>query len=184
VTPTHPLSWVPAEQEKYFFIVLLALCLVGIAGMGVADNHLRTEVTPLGIVSFQFVGNSAEAGRALSAWGEEGRVYAAFSLGLDYLFLTANALLCAFLAGLVGRKAEGRLPLVAALSSWVAWAFILAGVFDATENVAFLVVVTGGSNDLWPLLGTLFASLKFALMGLGMSYLLAAGSLCAFTSSS
>ena len=112
MTPTHPLSWVPAGQEKYFFIVLLALCFVGIAGMGVADNHLRTEVTPLGIVSFQFVGNSAEAGRALSAWGEEGRVYAAFSLGLDY-FSSQRMLYCAhfWLDWWVGKQRAGYLSL-------------------------------------------------------------------------
>ncbi len=182
MTLTHPLSWVPVEQEKAFLIALIVLCLVGIAGMGVADHHLRSEITPMGIVSFQLDGNLAEAERVLSTWGEEGRIWAAFSLGIDYLYLTANALLWALLAGWVGRKAQGRLPLVATLSPWIAWAFILAAVFDAVENVAFLIVVTGGSADPWLSLGTLFASMKFTLMGLGMTYLLVAGGLCAFTS--
>lgn len=170
-----PLSWIPQEHEKKVVISLLVLCFVGLVGLAVADQSLRSEVTPLGIVSLQFVGNAAEAQRVLSTWGEEGRVAAAFSLGVDYLFLTANALLLAFLAGLVGRKASGRSPLITTLSPWVAWAFILAGACDATENAAFFIVLVGDTGDFWPCLGTWFATVKFSLLGLGMIYLLGSG---------
>ncbi len=178
MAPPHPLYWVPAEHEKKFLYSVLSLLFLSMTGLGIADHHLQNEVTPLGIVSFQMVGNVAEAQRALSAWGESGRMFAAFSLGMDYLFLVANALLFAYLAGLVGRKAEGRLPVIASLSAWVAWLFIVAGVFDSIENAAFLVVLAGSSENLWPCLGTLFALLKFLLIGLGVLYLLAGSCLC------
>ncbi len=178
MAPSHPLSWVPVDHERVFLVTLILANVLVMAGMGMADRHLRTEVTPLGIASFEFVGNSSSADRALSAWGETGRVYAAFSLGLDYLFLLLYSLLSAFLAGLVGRKLEGRFPLVSQLAVWVAWAFVFTGFFDALENTVLIAVVVGASHDLWARLGLVFASMKFALAAVGATYLLVGGGLC------
>jgi hypothetical protein len=168
----HPLSWIPKERERIVLLVLLALEALSISLLALADFQLRTDFTPMGIVSFQFAGNGVEAKRALMAWGEGGRIYAAFCLGADYLFLVVNALLLALLAGMLGRKLKTTHPGFWRLSAATAWVFILAGVCDAIENALFIPIITGQDLDPWARWGMIFASAKFLLLGSGMLYLL------------
>ncbi len=83
VVPNHPLAWFPVEHEKTLLIMLVIATALVTIGIGVADAHLRTDVTPMGIASFEFVQNAENANRAIAAWGETGRAYAALSFGLD-----------------------------------------------------------------------------------------------------
>lgn len=170
--PAHPLSWIPKERERIVLLVLLALEVLSISLLALADFQLRSDVTPMGIVSFQFLGNGVDAKRALMAWGEGGRIYAAFSLGADYLFMVVNALLLALLAGMLGRKLKTSRPGFWSLSAAMAWVFILAGVCDAIENALFIPIITGQDLDPWARWGMIFAAGKFCLLGLGMLYLL------------
>ncbi len=177
MAPSHPLSWIPVRHERAILVTLILANILVMLGMGMVDGHLRTEATPFGIASFEFIGDAASAERALSAWGEKGRAYAAFSLGLDYLFLVLYSLLAAMLAGTMSRKLERRFPRISKLSVWVAWTFLFTGLFDAMENTALVAVVMGASDDLWPHLGLLFASIKFTLAAVGATYLLVVGCL-------
>lgn len=172
MTLPHPLSWFPVKYEGVLLVTLVIATALATAGILNADGNLRTEVTPLGITSFELIGNLPDAQRALVAWGEMGRAYAAFSFGLDYLYIVAYCLLSILISRSVGRSTEARFPLVSGLSVWVGWLFVGVGLLDALENTVLMLVVFGSGNALWPKLGFVFASLKFSMAGMGALYLL------------
>jgi hypothetical protein len=76
----------------------------------------------------------------IEAWNETERIDAAFSLGLDFLYLclysTTIAFACLWAAG-VFRARRGKL---AAAGAWLAWWQWLAALLDAAENTALLCV--------------------------------------------
>jgi urease beta subunit len=59
-------------------------------GLQVTGAPLRTDVSPHGIISFEFAGELDLAQRMVESWGSTGRIYAGLNLGLDYLFLAVN----------------------------------------------------------------------------------------------
>jgi hypothetical protein len=64
--------------------------ILSIAVMVALDDQgsrLKTEASPWGIVSFEFVGSGEAAARMLAGWGERGRLIAGINLGLDFLFI-------------------------------------------------------------------------------------------------
>jgi hypothetical protein len=112
----HPFEFLSASGQKWAFIVFFFLSIMVMAGLQVTGVHLRTEVAPRGIISFEFAGELALAQRMVESWGSKGQVYAGLNLGLDYLFLVVYA--CAIALGCV-LVARGLLQRVAALSNLV-----------------------------------------------------------------
>lgn len=130
----------------------------------------------VGIVAFELAGRSERARQLMDRWGSEGREAARKSLLLDFLFPPTyagfQALAC--LASSDALDARGRKRLAAAGGA-LAWAQGAAAAFDYLENISLLRVL-GGREDLAPL-ARRAARIKFALIGLGLSYLGVAGAL-------
>ena len=125
------------------------------------DLSLRTPVTPAGIVSFELAATSADADAALFAWGDDGQVYAVYSVVWDYLFMIGYGLWMSRLALHAGQRLRGRSKIVAGWGGALAKVVWFAVLMDALENAALLVVLTHGGAQPWPGLAAAAAGVKF-----------------------
>lgn len=165
---------------QWLFWPALILALVIFAVFSVLDAPLRNAAAPNGIISFELAGSVARAQAMIDSWDARARLYAAFGLGLDYLFMVSYALAiglgCLRAAGVLGR----RWPRLAGLGRLLAWGLSLAALLDAIENFALTtMLLAGAASAPWPALAAGCAAVKFALVGLGLLYALAGGAMWA-----
>ena len=99
-------------------------------------------------------------------------LYAAFSLGLDYLFMPLYALAIALGALLAGGRHSGWVKSLGAVAGWGA---LGAAAFDAVENFALWQLLTNEVARPWPELAAICAKIKFGLILVGIVYALIAG---------
>jgi len=154
---------------------LLAAGIATIAlflAMGPADERMRDTGGP-GIVPFELSGGQDRADEILAEWGEEGQDAARESLWIDFGFLVAYG---AFLT--LGLAASRDLAMargwrrLSAIGTFVLPFGVLAAGFDALENACLLLTIEG-AGAAFPLLATVFAACKFALLGIAIAYLIA-----------
>jgi len=124
-----------------------------------------------GMVAFELTNNIHDARIMVDMWGEKGRLVAAFSLGLDYLYLIAYALFLGIIAYETGKKLTGRSALLAKPGYWLSWLMILAAVYDAIENFALIRILTGCQYSLWATTAYYFATIKFAIVIITLVYI-------------
>jgi len=137
------------------------------------DIPLQNSVAPNGIISFELAADYSESQEMIHSWNSKAKMYAAFSLGIDYLFLVAYgiflSLLCAFLAFKVSlRKFFYNAGIL------ISYGVLLAAVLDAIENFALFKLLFGSSNEFYPLLASGSAIIKFMLVLLSFVYILSA----------
>jgi hypothetical protein len=97
-------------------------------------------------------------------------IYAAFELGLDYLFMPAYAL--ALSVGIL--LASGRHGgILRRAGSWMGWVTFAAAGFDAVENYGLFRMMTGGPMGSWPQAAAACATAKFGLLLAGILFALA-----------
>ena len=168
----HPFTWLSASAQKWAFLITLILTLAVLAALQVLGRPLNTAAAPASIVSFELAGDLATAREILDSWGPFGQVYAGLNLGLDYLFLllypTAIGLGCVLVAG----ELTNRLTGLAKAGVLLAWVLYLAATLDAVENFAMIKVLLGSGNPIWPPVARWCALPKFAIVILGLLYVL------------
>jgi hypothetical protein len=171
----HPLESIQARQRRPFFALLLILTLMVIIGMQAVSGPLTTAAAPSGIVSYELAGGVATARAILDSWDAGVRVRVGLNLGLDYLFLvlysTSIACACAWIAGAL-RERLRPLASVGALLAWGGW---LAALLDAVENGALLTMLLDAPAQPWPGVAWWCAVVKFALVLLGLLFVLVGG---------
>lgn len=188
----HPLEAVPTEYRKPFFLACLGLTFILASILQVLDQPLKTPISPCGIVSFEFARTPENADAMIGVWtgrlvistfsdGENSNfvikpadepfvynpvpmIHAAFSLGLDYLFMPAYALALAFGILLAMQKHTGWLKSLGAVAGYGAFA---AALFDGVENFALWQVLSGAYNSTCPAVAAFCASIKFGLLIFG-----------------
>lgn len=182
MTLSHPLSSIPENARKPLFFVFLAGTLVLFAVFRVLDAPLQTSAAPNGIVSFELAGTPEKAFQIMVSWEpvdyqgspftipQRGHLYAAFGLGLDYLFMPVYATALALGILLAAGRHTGWFTI---LGSWLGWGAYTAALFDAIENYALARMLL--MNQVWspyPQMAAFSASLKFGLLLLGLFYAL------------
>lgn len=165
----HPLTFIPTNNRKPLFLSLLFLTLILFAVFRVLDAPLRTAAAPSGIVSYELAGTPAAAQSILDSWDARARLFAAFGLGLDYLFMPSYALTLSLGILLAAGRHAGAF---AKLGAWLGWGALIAPLFDAVENFALWQVLLGDFQALWPSLAAICATVKFILLLLGLAYAL------------
>ena len=165
----HPLDFISSDKRRPLFLSLLALTLLLFAVFRVLDAPLRTPAAPNGIVSYELAGTPAAAQSILASWDARDRLFAAFGLGLDYLFMPAYALALSFGILLTAGRHAGAF---AKLGAWMGWGALAAPLFDAVENFALWQFMLGDFQALWPRLAAICATVKFTLLLLGLAYAL------------
>lgn len=168
----HPLNFISSDKRKPHFFTLLALTLILFAVFRVLDQPLRTSAAPNGIVSFELAGTPAAAQSMVDSWDATARQFAAFGLGLDYLFMPTYAFALALGTFLAAGKHSGWIKSLGAAAGWGAFG---AALFDAVENFALWHILLGNYQSAYPQIAAFCAAVKFSLLILGILYALAAG---------
>lgn len=132
----HPLDFIPVSSRKPIFFTALSLTLILVAVFGVLDAPLKNSVTPCGIVSFELAGSPANAQAMIDSWDARARQFAAFGLGIDYLFMPTYALALSMGILLAAGRHQGGFKSVGAVAGWGAFA---AAAFDAVENLGLTI---------------------------------------------
>ncbi|MCW8799264.1 MAG: hypothetical protein OQK66_09895 [Prosthecochloris sp.] len=128
---------------------------------------------PWGIVSIELAWTTKKARQIVDAWNERGHLETSRQqTHLDFLFLLiyplALSLACAMLAG----TGSGLMTTVGIALSWFV---LLCTPLDAIENVLILRMLKGNAGFPIPLLTSLSAALKFALIVVALGYIGYAG---------
>lgn len=148
----------------------LALSVACMIALQIIDVPLRTPAAPRGIVSFELTWDSATAQRVRASWDQAARLYAALSIGFDYLFMYAYGALAWSLMRLramaLAHAGRPRLAHAFRSLSFASWAAILC---DAVENAAMWRMLLLDPVAPWPLVASALATLKFVLLGLLLS---------------
>ena len=183
----HPLEFVPQEYRKRFFVTFLFLTLTLFAVFRVLDKPLRTSTAPNGIVSFELAGSVEQARAITDEWksfslllssvaGQSNPdvvnipyAFAAFGLGIDYLFMPVYAFALAFGTLLAVHKHSGWLKSLGAVAGYGAFA---AALFDAIENYALFQILLNRIHSPYPELAYYCASIKFGLLIFGIVFAL------------
>jgi len=165
----HPLESVPQEYRKQFFIIFLVLTLTLFAVFRILDKPLQTSAAPNGIVSFELAGSVEQASAITDGWEDVSRIFAAFGLGIDYLFMPMYAFALAFGTLLVADRHSGWLKSLGAVAGYGAFA---AALFDAVENYALFQILLNRIHSPYPELAYYCASTKFGLLLFGIVFAL------------
>jgi hypothetical protein len=170
----HPCSWIPERVRPRFFAVALLLTLAVLVALQRLGAPLRTAAATSGIVSFELAGTLSAAQEILRSWGVQGEKNAGINLGLDYLFLFAYAASIGLACILVADKFRGDSP-IRVVGVLLSWALIVAATLDGIENYALISLLLGSINAALPALARSAALVKFALVFLGLLYVVLAG---------
>jgi len=148
-----------------FIGTILLMVLLNIVGL-----PLETEAAPLGIITYEFAGTVERAGEILNSWNHNAQLHAAFSLGLDFLFIllysTTIGMACVWAGQVLARD---RWPLVG-VAVPLAWGLWLAAILDAVENFSLIKVLYGPIASPWPAVARICAMIKFGLVFIGLIY--------------
>ncbi len=160
------------SRKTYFRLLIISglLSFVLLITLNRIDLHLKTDAAPQGIISFELASNPDVSQQMIQSWDGAAKMYAAFSLGIDYLFMISYALFLSLLCMLLANKfSEKRFHYNAGiLLSYGLW---LAAVLDAVENFALFRLLFGSTNTLYSGLAAGCAGVKFILVLLGFLYL-------------
>jgi hypothetical protein len=140
--------------------------------MSPAEDRMKDTGGP-GMVPFELTGGQHRADEVLAEWGDEGQDAARESLWIDFGFLLAYGIfLTLALAATRDLARQQGWRRLAAIGGVIVSFGALGATFDALENICLLLTL-GGAGAAFPLLATIFATCKFALLAAAIAYLLA-----------
>lgn len=161
----HPLEFVPMNFRKPIFYFFLAFTIIIFGVFSFLDQPLQTSAAPGGIVSFELARTLDASQTIVNSWDSNARLFAAFGLGFDYLFMPVYALALSLGLLLAG---NGIINWYKTFTTWLGWGAFAAALFDAVENYALWQVLTGNTNSVIPQLAWLCATIKFTLLIIGI----------------
>jgi hypothetical protein len=176
----HPLENIRSSVRDRMIFPLIGLTLLLLIILNLVGLPLVTPAAPYGIVSFELAQDTAKAQAILDSWKQAGQLRAAFSLGLDNLFIPLYAmsltLTCLWAARF--RRERRRFPtwlvMIGLPGIFVAWGQSLAAGLDIIENIALARMLFGAVVRPWPQIASICAVAKFSLVAAGIVYSLVA----------
>ena len=150
--------------------ILFLLTIVSMFVMRTLDVPLKNEIAVKGIVSFELAGSLQNSIDILNSWDANAKLYAGIGLGFDYLFMLMYSLLFYTLIKYVAYKSTN--ASVSKFGNILAYAMLLAGIFDAIENYALIHLYLGNLDQMFSTVAYYSATIKFLLLGLGITYIL------------
>lgn len=136
------------------------------------DQRLEATGGPP-ILGLEFAGSAGRASEVTAEWGDHGQYLARLSLWIDFGFIASYGSFFAVAALATRDYARERGLRTLAIAGVVAPGFaVSAAVFDAAENIVWLLVLGGHGGEAGPPFATACASLKFLLIALAVMYVL------------
>ena len=167
---SHPFERLPASTRRRALPGLIVLTLALTVVLQIVGRPLKTAAAPQGIVSFELAGNWPASHAIIASWDYAARLHAAFSLGLDYLYMPLYAITIA-LACVQAAGTSLRSPRpIWALGILLGWALGLAALLDAVENFALFRLLLGSTSTAWPAVARACATVKFVFVIGGLLY--------------
>lgn len=169
----HPFeAWSDELRRRWLLGSSIGTAIV-FAPMAWIDSQLRTEASPLGIVSFELAGTALAAQRILDAWSEAPRaaMLVAFQTGLDYLFLVAYGLVLSLACARATARIRPVSSGLASVGTLVTYLQAAAPVCDAVENGALFAMLLRYGTDPQAQVASAFALAKFGFIAMGLSFL-------------
>jgi hypothetical protein len=154
--------------------VAVGLTLLGTAVMAWFDGPLRTEASPLGVVSLELAGSAEAVTRMFDSWDREARASALWSLRVDFVFLLLYAAAISTASALAARARYRGRPRMVRLGRGLSGAIWLAAACDVLENVALGSMMFDAVAETPARIAFGFASVKFAILAVAVPYVLAA----------
>ena len=161
----HPLEFIPQYVRKPMFYTFFALTVLIFGVFSTAEPFLRTPAAPSGIVSFELARDVNTAQSMIDSWDANARLYAAFGLGFDYLFMPTYAL--ALSLGLL-LASSNKTGFYHTFAAWMGWGAFAAALFDAVENYALWKELINGAFSPYPEIAAFCATIKFMLLIVGL----------------
>ena len=123
-----------------------------------------------GVLDFELAWAPETINQIFTAWGPIEMQTQVFITYIDYLFIFCYSLFGVECAIILSRKSEGKLR---ELGLWMILMFILAGVWDALENINLLIMLFNEASfsPLNPFFASLFATFKISFLVAGLCYL-------------
>jgi len=139
--------------------------------MSPAEGRMTDTGGP-GMVPFELSGGQHQADQILAEWGEDGQDAAREQLWIDFGFMLAYGAFLTFALRTILDLARTRgWRRIAAIGGGVVFFGALGASCDALENICLLFTL-GGAGAAFPLLATIFATCKFALITVAIAYLI------------
>lgn len=168
----HPLEKISTERGRALFWPWLVATIAVMAILNLIDLPLQTEAAPMGIVSYQLAGDAPAVERIIASWDARARIFAGFSLGLDYLFMLLYGVLFAWLCIRAAERMREHAPILARVGIGLAWSVGLAMLLDATENALQFWMLVSRPRAPWPQVMWGCAVVKFGALVLAGLYAL------------
>lgn len=153
-------------NRKQILIVITILLFLTMLAMSLLDRNLQNDVTPYGMLSFEFSKTLSNAEKALSAWGNIGKTSAAISLGLDYLFIVLYVILGFFWLQITAERLSLTHKNLSKFLSWLSLAMPFAGILDTAENFGLIALLLGIQIEHWAQLAFWCALAKFIMIAI------------------
>lgn len=134
------------------------------------DRRLGATGGP-SILGLELAGSQRRVAQIMAEWGAHGRHLARLSLWLDFGFMLSYGtfLTVAALASAAAARDRG-LPRLAGVGRFARYLGGAAALFDAAENIAWLILLGGHGGTFLPSFGTACAVVKFSLVGIAIAY--------------
>lgn len=163
----HPLAFLPENIRKPLFWAFFSGTLILFVIFRPLDFPLTTSAAPSGIVSFELARTPINAQAMVDSWDTRARLYAAFGLGFDFLFMPVYAMALS----LGSLLAAGRHPgPFARLGMQIGYYIFTPVLFDGVENIGLWQSLLGHAQSAWPSISFWCATAKFSLILLGIVY--------------
>jgi len=166
-----PFDRFSGTARKRWIAVTFVMSAILLVVMHALDAPLKSQVAPRGIVSFELAGNYENSRQILNSWNAEARVYAALSLGLDYLFLIVYALFISLSCVQVATAMKADYSIIGGIAVLLAWAQFFAAASDAIENWALIHLLLNPSGRWMPGLARWCAMMKFSIVTAGLIFI-------------
>ena len=170
----HPFEKLSASRRARLFLPLLVITSLVMSAMVLVGRPLANTASPDGIISFELAQSTSDSQAVMEAWGEKGRIRAAFSLGLDFLFIFAYATTIS-LGCVMAANVFGGLKWLALAGLVLAWGQAAAAVLDGIENTALMIMLLDSASESLRLTAYWSAWIKFKLVYAGLLYTVAGG---------
>jgi hypothetical protein len=159
----------PKTKSLVIATVITFVPFILITAFFIINEYKLKTTTGYGVLNFEFARTSQNINRVFTAWGPNEIKEQTAITYLDYLAIFFYALFGTGLILIISRKLEGKLQnlgLIMALS------FIIAGLFDALENINLLLML-GNKNyasSAIPFFAFLFSTFKIIFLAIGLVF--------------